>query len=180
MEELSKIIAKNIDNVFSASFILVLTYVSGFAMTRILRGSLIVTEKIKGKKSVEIEAAQLTKLKMVKRLILLGIYFVGISAALYQFAPFQKLGTALLASAGVVGVVGGMAARASLANILSGMVIAFAQPIRIGDKITVDEDSGVVKEITLLYTILKADDGLVIIPNSVLSEATIKNHSVKK
>ncbi len=177
--DISKVILINIDKVVSAGFILALTYVSGFAATRVLRGSLVVTGKIKGKKAAQFQVTQLTKLKMIKRLILLSIYFVGISAALYQFTPFQKLGTALLASAGVIGVVAGLAARASLANILAGMLIAFAQPFRIGDKITVGEDSGVVKEITLLYTIIKAEDGSVFIPNSLLSESSIKNHSKK-
>lgn len=179
MEKLINIIITNSDNLITAAFILTMTFIAGFASTRVLKGSLVVTGKITGKKLVEIEASQMTRLKMAKRIILLAIYLTGIAAALYQFAPFQRLGTALLASVGLFGVIAGIASRSSLANMLAGLIIAFAQPFILGDKITVGEDSGVVKEITLLYTILKGEDGLIIIPNSILSEATIKNHTAK-
>lgn len=178
MENIIEFILINKEKFISAAVILGLTYVAGFATSRLLTGSFIkVTGKITGKRSKPIEAAQLTRLKMLKRLVILVIYFIGIAAALYQFNAFKRLGTALLASAGLFGVVGGLAARASLANILAGLIISFAQPFRIGDKITVEEDSGIVKEVTLLYTILEGKEGKIIIPNSVLSESVIKKES---
>jgi small-conductance mechanosensitive channel len=177
MENIITIILSNKNNFISAAIILGLTLFTGFTATRLLSGGLLkVTTKFAGKKNKQFEAAQKTRLKMLKRLVLLAIYFIGIASALYQFDPLKRLGTALLASAGLIGVVAGMAARSSLANVLAGLTISFAQPFRLGDTITVGEDSGKVKEITLLYTILKGEDGLIMIPNSVLSESVVKNH----
>lgn len=179
MEKIINTLIKNSDNLMTAALILVFTYICGFVLIRILRGSLAVKGRLSGNKGKAVQASQMTRLKMIKRLILLAIYFIGISAALYQFEPFKKLGTALLASAGIFGVVAGIASRSSFANILSGITISFAQPFIIGDKITVGEDSGVVKEITLLYTILKSEKGIVYIPNAILAEAAVVNHTSK-
>jgi len=176
MDTIINVLVNNQNDFISATFILGLTLISGFAVTRVLRGSLKVTQKIKGKRNKKIEAAQLTRLKMIKKLILLSIYFLGISAALFQFASLRRLGGAMLASAGLIGIITGMAARASLANVLAGLTISFVQPFKLGEEISVGEDRGVVTEITLLYTILKGEDGEIIIPNSVLSESIVRNH----
>jgi len=176
MEAIKEVVFQYQKDFISAAFILGLTLVTGFAVTRVLRGSLKVTQKIKGKRNKKLESAQLTRLKMIKKLILLSIYFVGISAALYQFDALRRLGTAMLASAGLIGIVTGMAARASLANVLAGLTISFVQPFKLGEEISVGDDRGVVKEITLLHTILKSDDAEIIIPNSLLSESIVKNH----
>lgn len=174
MENITKIIVHNKENFISAAVILGLTYVVGFSTSRLLKSSFVrITGKIRGKKSKQLEAAQLTRLKMLKRLLILIIYFIGIAVALSVFDTFQKLGTALLASAGLFGVIGGLAARASLANVLAGLIISFAQPFMIGDKIVIDENKGVVKEITLMYTKLESKDGEIVIPNSVLNESIV-------
>ena len=72
----------------------------------------------------------------------------------------------------------GLAARQVLANPLAGLLLAFTQPIRIGDTITIDETTGRVDDLTLSYTYIDPGDGrLMIIPNEHVVTSTVFNRS---
>lgn len=93
------------------------------------------------------------------RLALNGVVvFMGAALVLTQFEVVRKIGVSLLASAGVLGVVLGFAAQKSVANLIAGLQIASAQPIRIGDRVRVADDFGHVEEITLTYVAIKTWD----------------------
>jgi small-conductance mechanosensitive channel len=122
-------------------------------------------------------AAQ-TRLQLVRRLIFLTIILIGVALALSQFAKLEKLATGILASSAVLGLVVGFAARQTIGNLVAGIMLAISQPIRIGDQVTFEEDTGRVDDLTLSYTYLDPGDGrLMVIPNEKLAGGTIFNHS---
>ena len=97
---------------------------------------------------------------------------------LSQFTNLQRLATGVLASTAVVGLIIGFAAQHTIANMVAGVQIAVSQPIRIGDRISFDETDGRVTDITLSYTYLDPGDGSsVVIPNQLLAEGVVHNHS---
>lgn len=99
-----------------------------------------------------------TQLIMLRRLAMTVIVFIGICAALLTFPQVQALGTSLLASAGVLGIVVGLAAQATLTNVIAGLQIAFTDPIRIDDVVVVNDEWGRIEEITLTYVVVRTWD----------------------
>ena len=83
---------------------------------------------------------------------------VGVGFILLQFDSLQPLGTGLLASAGVVGIIIGFASHQILANLLAGFQIAFTQPFRIDDVVIVEGEWGRIEEITLTYVVVRIWD----------------------
>src|SRR5579863_9765386 len=121
----------------------------------------------------------LTRIAVLRRLGRIAIYLVAFSAALSHFPLLRSLSTGLWASAGVAGLVVGMAAKGTLGNAIAGVTLAFSQPFRIGDGVTIRGDYGVVEEINLMYTLIRTSDNrLLLIPNDVLSSEVIYNHSM--
>ena len=89
------------------------------------------------------------------------------------------MATGLLASSAVIGIVVGLAARQTLANAIAGIVLAITQPIRIGDLVTFEGSTGVVEDVRLTYTYIRADDARrIIVPNERLASSTIENHTI--
>jgi len=120
-----------------------------------------------------------TRLRLVRRLVSAFIVAFGILLALSQFDGITRVATGILASSAVLGIVVGFAARQTLANAIAGILLAITQPIRIGDLVTFDEDTGTVEDVRLTYTYLRSDDGRrIIIPNERLAQNTIENHTI--
>lgn len=120
-----------------------------------------------------------TRLRLVRRLVFATIIVIGIALALVQFPAVKRVATGLLASSAVLGLVVGFAARATLANAVAGILLAITQPIRIGDFVTFEGTDGVVEDVRLTYTYLRAGDGRrVVIPNERLAQSTIENHTI--
>ena len=117
-----------------------------------------------------------TRLVMSRRLLNAVVWLFAAAAALSQFPHLRVVSAGLIASAGVSGLVVGFAARSTLGNAIAGVMIAFAQPFRIGDDIEFRTERGVVEDITLMYTILRLLDGKrLVIPNDVLTSEVTKN-----
>ncbi|MGB5156257.1 MAG: mechanosensitive ion channel family protein [Desulfobacterales bacterium] len=97
-----------------------------------------------------------------------------------SFVPgLRALFSTIVAGAGITALVVGFAAKASLANIISGLSIAVYRPIRIGDKISIEGEYSVVEDITLRHTIVRSwDYKRLVIPNSKLDEMTLINYSI--
>jgi small conductance mechanosensitive channel len=90
----------------------------------------------------------------------------------------RRLATGILASSALLGLIIGLAARQSVANLVAGIMIAVTQPIRIGDKITIDEETGRVENITLSATFIDPGDGrLMVVPNEHVVGTALFNHS---
>lgn len=103
---------------------------------------------------------------------LLGIALIA--GAAWQWKPTHNIATAIWASGALLAVVLGLAAQGTLASPISGVVLAFAQPFRIGDHVKVGDTEGVVLRIGVAYTRIDLGDGShAEIPNALLGAATI-------
>jgi small-conductance mechanosensitive channel len=125
------------------------------------------------------DRADRTRYIMIRRLVFVGILFVGIGVALYQIPQVETLARAMLASAAIIAGVVGIAARAPIANLVSGIMIAFSQPVRLNDYISVDGEFGTVEQISLIYTFIRSADGRrVVIPNEAFANKAVHNYSM--
>lgn len=101
---------------------------------------------------------------------------VGLSTALLTFESARALGTSLLASAGLLGLVVGVAAQPSLRNLVAGVQIAFAEPIRLDDVVVVEGEWGTIEEITLTTVIVRVwDKRRLVYPTSWFTEHAFQN-----
>jgi small-conductance mechanosensitive channel len=117
-----------------------------------------------------------TRLQISRRILVAIIWIVAISISLTQFPELRVFSAGLLASAGISGLIVGFAARSTLGNAVAGVMIAFAQPVRIGDEIELRGERGTVEDITLLFTVVRLWDGKrLIVPNDTLSTEVVKN-----
>jgi small-conductance mechanosensitive channel len=120
-----------------------------------------------------------TRLRLARRVISAAIIVVGVALALSSFEAVRRVATGVLASSAVLGVIVGFAARQTLANAVAGIALAITQPIRIGDLVTFEDETGTVEDIRLTYTFVRAADGRrIIVPNERLSQSTIENHTI--
>jgi small-conductance mechanosensitive channel len=127
---------------------------------------------------VRVSRAAQTRLRLIRRLVFVAILLIGVALALSNFAKIQRLATGILASSAVLGLVIGFAARQTIANMVSGILIAITQPLRIGDTVTIEGETGRVDDLTLSYTYLDAGDGrLVVVPNEKVTSGVLFNHS---
>ena len=121
-----------------------------------------------------------TRLRILRRLILLVVFLVAAALVLSQFTELKRLATGILASTAVLGLIVGFAAQHTIANMVAGVQLAVSQPIRIGDRIGFEENEGRVTDITLSYTYIDPGDGSsVVIPNQLLVEGVLHNHSTE-
>lgn len=121
-----------------------------------------------------------TRLRILRRLLFAAIFLVVVAIALSQFTDLKRLATGILASTAVIGLIIGFAAQHTIGNLVAGVQIAVAQPIRIGDRVSFEETEGRVTDITLAYTYVDPGDGsAVVIPNQLLVEGVVHNHSTE-
>ncbi|MDE0854538.1 MAG: mechanosensitive ion channel, partial [Nevskia sp.] len=107
----------------------------------------------------------LTQARVLSRSLIFLIVLIGVSLALMTFPTVRHLGTSLLASAGVVGLVVGLAAKSVLGNLLAGLQLALTQPIRFDDVLVVQGEWGRVEEITGTYVVLRLwDERRLVVP----------------
>jgi small-conductance mechanosensitive channel len=117
-----------------------------------------------------------TQARVLGRTVKLLAFTIGIAAALTTFPGVRQLGATLLASAGVVGLVAGLAARPVLSNVMAGLQIALTQPIRIDDVLIVSGEWGRVEQITGAYVVLKLwDERRLVIPLNWFIENPFEN-----
>ena len=120
-----------------------------------------------------------TRLRLVRRLVFALIILIGLAIVALQFPSVKRVATTLLASSAVIGIVVGFAARQTLANAIAGILLAITQPIRIGDLVTFEEETGEVEDVRLTYTYIRLDDGRrMIVPNERLAQSSIENHTI--
>ena len=125
-----------------------------------------------------VSRATKTRLRLIRRLVFVTIIVIGLGIALSQFDKLNRLANAILASSAVLGLVLGFAAQKILANPLAGILLAISQPIRIGDTITIEDETGRVDDLTLSHTFIDTGDGrLVIVPNEHVVTSVVVNRS---
>ena len=99
-----------------------------------------------------------TQIQFFKRLFAIVISVIAFAVILMSFKEVRQLGTTILASAGVIGIVMGIAAQRSIATFIAGLQIAITQPIRIDDVVIVENEWGRIEEITLTYVVVRIWD----------------------
>ena len=123
--------------------------------------------------------SELARYALLRRVIVAIVLFVGIGFALTRIPQVSTLANGMLASAGITALVVGLAARSPIANFVSGLILTFSQPIRVGDYVSVDGNAGTVEEMRLTYTFIRtADNRRVLIPNEQLASKVIDNYTL--
>jgi small-conductance mechanosensitive channel len=121
-----------------------------------------------------------TRLRFVRRAIYAVILLIGVGVALAQFDGVNEIARGLLASGVVAAAIIGFAARQTLANVVAGLMLAITQPIRVGDWVTFDDVYGVVEDVQLNYTVLRAaGEQRVLIPNEKLAAGVMRNDTLR-
>jgi small-conductance mechanosensitive channel len=118
----------------------------------------------------------LTQVRVLLRACDVLVVLFTIAAALMTFEPVRQYGVSLFASAGVAGIIAGLAARPVLSNLLAGVQLAMTQPIRIDDAVIVEGEWGTIEEITSTYVVVKCwDMRRLIVPLSHFIEKPFQN-----
>lgn len=121
-----------------------------------------------------------TRYRVLRRSVMTGIIFVGLLSALLTIPQIRAVAGGILASSAVVGLVIGLASQRTLGNFVAGLLIAFAQPLRLGDRVQVEGSWGIVEEIGISYTFIRCEDGSrLVIPNEKLASDTIRNSTIR-
>jgi small conductance mechanosensitive channel len=121
-----------------------------------------------------------TRYRVLRRTLMSSIVAVGFLSALLVIPQVRAVAGGLLASSAVIGLVVGLASQRTLGNFVAGILIAFSQPLRLGDRVEVDDVTGTVEEIGLTYTFIRALDGArLVIPNEKLASDTILNFTIR-
>src|ERR687888_259839 len=130
-----------------------------------------------------VAARRRTRLSVLRRAIIVLLVFIGAWSVLSIFPATAGAAKAFLASSAALALILGLALTAPLGNLGSGILLALTQPVRLGDRITVDMDrgqrhTGAVEKISLAYTTLVTDEGRkIFVPNLTMVRNVIINHS---
>ncbi|MFE6981422.1 mechanosensitive ion channel family protein [Streptomyces griseus] len=119
-----------------------------------------------------------TQVTLIQRVVIAVVTVVAIAAMLLTFPPMRAVGTSMLASAGLLGIVAGVAAQSTLGNLFAGLQIAFGDMVRIGDTVVVDGEWGTIDEITLTFLAVRTwDERRITMPVSYFTSQPFENWS---
>jgi small conductance mechanosensitive channel len=128
----------------------------------------------------ELDPGSATRYRVLRKSIFGAIVFVGVMSALLVIPPVRALAGGVLASSAVVGLVIGFASQRTIGNVVAGILIAITQPLRLGDRVTVESTVGVVEEIGLTYTWIRTrDNDRLVVPNEKLASESIRNSTIR-
>lgn len=171
--------------IFSHAFLIVMVFASAFLLTGVIRAVedyvLYRTDAVEGpadESTQETPHARRirTQMQIVVRVLIAVLWVCALAGALLTFPAFRAVGTSLIASAGLLSIVAGLAAQSSLSNIFAGMQIAFSDALRVGDLVVFDDQMGSVEEITLTYVVVRTwDDRRWIVPSSHFTTEAFEN-----
>jgi len=117
-----------------------------------------------------------TQFGMLHRIVVILVVVVTVSIMLMTFPAINHIGVSILASAGLASLVVGMAMKGTLANLIAGVQIAFAQPFRMGDAVVIQGEWGWIEEIGTMYVVVRIWDlRRLVIPLSYFLENSFEN-----
>jgi small-conductance mechanosensitive channel len=117
-----------------------------------------------------------TQAKVIGQILHVVVFLVGLALVLVQFDVLRSLGVSLLASAGVAGIVLGIAAQRSIGTLLAGIQLSITRPVRLGDQIVIEGEFGTVEEMTLSYAVVKLwDQRRLVVPITRFLEHPFQN-----
>jgi small conductance mechanosensitive channel len=121
-----------------------------------------------------------TRYRVLRQALVTTIIFVGVMSALLVIPPVRALAGGILASSAVIGLVIGFASQRTIGNLVAGILIAVTQPLRLGDRVTVEGTEGIVEEIGLTYTWIRTrDNDRLVVPNEKLASDSIRNSTIR-
>jgi small-conductance mechanosensitive channel len=116
-----------------------------------------------------------TQLLVIHRLVLVTIAVLALGAVLFTFPEMRAVGTSLLASAGIVSIIAGLAAQSILGNLIAGVQVAFTDAIRVGDVVVVEGEWGRIGEINLSYVVVYIwDERRLVVPCNYFTTTPIE------
>ncbi|MFE7355909.1 mechanosensitive ion channel family protein [Streptomyces sp. NPDC057543] len=119
-----------------------------------------------------------TQVMLIQRVVTAIVATVAVGAMLLTFPAMRTFGASMLASAGVLGIVAGIAAQSTLGNLFAGLQIAFGDMVRIGDTVVVDGEWGTIEEITLTFLAVRTwDERRITMPVSYFTSKPFENWS---
>ena len=128
----------------------------------------------------ELSREAMTRYRVLRRSVTTAVLVVGVLSALLVIPQVRAVAGGLLASSAVVGIVVGFASQRTLGNFVAGLLIAFTQPVRLGDDVTIEDAEGIVEEIGMIYTFVRMENGdRLVIPNEKLASDTIRNATIR-
>ena len=165
-------------NDVKAALILLGTFVVAWIVDRMLKGR--AGGVVAAVSGGELSPVVNTRLRFLRRVAGATIIVIGVALAVAQFTELNRLASTILASSAIAAAVIGFAARQVIANAIAGVVIAITQPIRIGDLVTFEDETGTVEDISLTYTWLRmGSEARLIIPNERLAAGVLRNDSIR-
>ena len=128
----------------------------------------------------ELAPGSATRYRVLRQTLVSAIVFVGVLSALLVIPPVRALAGGILASSAVIGLVIGFASQRTIGNVVAGILIAITQPLRLGDRVTVEDTEGIVEEIGLTYTWIRTrDNDRLVVPNERLASESIRNSTIR-
>nr|WP_204261608.1 mechanosensitive ion channel domain-containing protein [Blastococcus saxobsidens] len=122
-----------------------------------------------------------TQISLLRRLAVVVVGLLTVAAMLLTFPSARAAGASILASAGVISIVAGLAAQTSLANVFAGLQLAFTDAIRVDDVVVVEEEWGRIEEITLTYVVVHLwDDRRLVLPSTYFTTTPFENWTRKE
>ena len=131
---------------------------------------------LRGSEDSVLSRKLLTQVRLLRRTVVFGLGFLTFSAMLMTIPSVRQYGVSLFASAGVAGLAVGLAARPVLSNLIAGVQLAVAQPIRLGDEVLLEGEFGTVEEIQTTYVVIRLWDWRrMVVPLSYFMEKPFQN-----
>lgn len=117
-----------------------------------------------------------TQIQILRKVVAAIVAITALAIILMSFERVRYLGTSILASAGIIGIIVGIAAQRSIGSLIAGLQIAITEPVRIGDAVVVENEWGVIEEINLTYVVVQLWDlRRLILPISYFLEKPFQN-----
>ncbi|OIH96422.1 mechanosensitive ion channel family protein [Curtobacterium sp. MCBA15_001] len=117
-----------------------------------------------------------TQVLILRRVTVAVLVIIGVGAILLTFPGVEAAGASVLASAGLISVIAGLAAQSTLGNVIAGMQLAFSGSIRVDDVVVVETQWGRIEEITLTYVVVHLwDDRRMVLPSTYFTSTPFEN-----
>ncbi|MET9066693.1 mechanosensitive ion channel family protein [Streptosporangium sandarakinum] len=167
--------ANGIEQVLGLAMIGVVSWLvieAAYAVTDVVLERLVTVEGERNRRARRIR----TQITLVRRVASAVIIVVALGAMLFTFPQVRALGAGLLASAGIAGVIVGVAAQSTLGNMLAGLQLAFSDALRLDDVVVVEDEWGRIEELSLTYVVLHLwDERRLVLPVSYFTTNPFEN-----
>ena len=163
-----------ISHVFSIAFVIAGAWLA-FRLTYVFEDAVLIRLRMDQADNLRVRRIQ-TQIQIFRKISAAGIIILAVAIVLLSFGSVRAAGTGLLASAGIVAIIAGVAAKPAATNLLAGIQIAITQPIRVDDVVVVDGHWGRIEEINLTYLVIRVWDlRRLVVPISYLISTPFEN-----